>query len=732
MRVPSFLIWIGNTVASFFRNSTTQKVLGVMLFFSVTILIVFSSFSPKQVMLKPDEVAQADIQSKINAVVIDERQTDELRKQAADKVQKVYQEDKYALVNTNDDINRFFNSVTGILSTADEDHLPPLHDLIESTNTLRDEANLQLHSPTLAQYIVNAQPEDLELIRQAALSVVQNLLNKPVTDEALPDIYQQAQTQIDSMGYSRTARDIIKLVAINSLRPNLIYNAEATAEAIQEASNAIQPVQKNIKAGEIIVRAGDRVTVEQISILEQLGIQRTQSYTSTLIGAGLFVLLTFWVLIQFLRRYYSDIFKDDRLMLLIGLVFIIILLLTRFLTMIKISDNAEINSLVGYLAPVAAGSMLIAILLDNRLAHFLTLVMALYVGLITEGNQLFYGITAFVGGTVGVFQVYRLSQISDLAKSALYVALANIVTIVTLSMIGGSLSWNLILVGILIGAINGILSAILMIGALPYLESAFSITSMIKLLELSNPNHFLLKRLLLEAPGTYHHSLMVGNLAEASAESIGANPLLVRVGAYYHDIGKLKRPEYFVENQRGFENPHEKIAPALSALIITSHVKDGLEYARDAHLPEVVNDFIAQHHGNSLTRYFYGRALEEDRDGTISEDSFRYEGPKPQNKEVALVMLADSVEAAIRSLQEPTDAKIREMVKKIIKDKLNDGQLESCDLTFKDLDTITQSFCTILEGMYHKRIEYPEVIVKEFERRRETHGDNDHQSTERD
>lgn len=374
--------------------------------------------------------------------------------------------------------------------------------------------------------------------------------------------------------------------------------------------------------------------------------------------------------------------------------------------------------------------MLIAILLDNRLAHFITLIMALYVGLLTEGNQLFYGITAFVGGTVGVFQVYRLSQTSDLAKSGLYIALANIVTIVTLSLIGGTSSWHAILMGIVIGAVNGILSAILMIGALPYLESAFSITSMMKLLELSNPNHSLLKRLLLEAPGTYHHSLMVGNLAEASAESVGANPLLVRVGAYYHDIGKLKRPEYFVENQRGFENPHEKIAPALSALIITSHVKDGLELARDAHLPTVVSDFITQHHGTSLTKYFYSRALEEDRDGTISQDSFRYEGPKPQTKEVALVMLADSVEAAIRSLQEPTDAKIRDMVKKIIKDKLNDGQLESCDLTFKDLDTITQSFCTILEGMYHKRIEYPEVIVREFERRRETHGNSDHQSAE--
>jgi len=223
---------------------------------------------------------------------------------------------------------------------------------------------------------------------------------------------------------------------------------------------------------------------------------------------------------------------------------------------------------------------------------------------------------------------------------------------------------------------------------------------------------------------------MVANLAEASAEAVGANPLLVRVGAYYHDIGKLKRPEYFVENQRGFDNPHEKIAPALSALIITSHVKDGLEIAREAHLPDVVVDFIAQHHGTSLTKYFYSRALEEDRDGSISPDSFRYEGPKPQSKEVALVMLADSVEAAIRSLQEPTEAKIKDMVKKIIKDKLNDGQLEACDLTFKDLETITQSFCTILEGIYHKRIEYPEVIVKEFERRRENHGNPDNQPAE--
>lgn len=731
MRIPTFLNWIGKMVGQFFRNSTIQKLLGVLLFFSITIVIVFSSFSPKQVMLRPDEVAQRDIQSKINAVVIDIKQTDELKKQAAARVQKVYQEDKYALVNTRNEINQFFSTLTEILS-ADADQLEQLEYLLNSTNTRKKAANLQVDSRNLAEYIINASPEDLEQIRQAGISIAQSLLSKPVTDEALPDIYQQVQAQADSLGYSRSARDLIKLVTINSVRPNLTFNEEATRKAIQEATDAIQPVQKNIKAGEIIVRAGDRVSEEQISTLEQLGIQRTRSDSVTLLGAAFFVLLSFWLVIEFLRRYYQEIFKDDRLMILIGLVFIIILLFTRFLTVIKISDRPEIDALTGYLSPVAAGSMLIAILLDNRLAHFMTLIMALYVGLLTEGNQLFFAITAFVGGTVGVFQVYRLSQTSDLAKSALYIALANMATIVTLAMVGGNASLNSILVGIIIGAVNGILSAVLMIGALPYMESAFSITSMMKLLELSNPNQPLLKRLLLEAPGTYHHSLMVGNLAEASAEAVGANPLLVRVGAYYHDIGKLKRPEYFVENQRGYENPHEKIAPALSALIITSHVKDGLEFARETRLPQVINDFIEQHHGTSLAKYFYSRALEEDRDGIISEDNFRYEGPKPQSKEVALVMLADSVEAAIRSLQEPTEAKIRDMVKRIVKDKLNDGQLESCDLTFKDLDTITQSFCTILEGVYHKRIEYPEIIVREFERRRETHGGHDHQSAEQD
>jgi putative nucleotidyltransferase with HDIG domain len=704
-------------------------VLGVLIFFSITILIVFSNFNPKQVTLKPDEVARRNIQSSITSVVVDEAKTEELKKQAAEKVQKVYQEDTYALTATRNDINSFF-SLVNTIKAGGEGNNDKLKELVDSTNELNLET--RYNSNQLADYLSNTAPEDLQQMQSTSISIVQGLMKKPITEETLESVFDQAAKQIDQLEYSLQAREIMKIAIINAIKPNLVFNKEATDKAIKEAMDAVKPVQKTVKAGEIIVREGDRVTAEQISTLEQLGIQRSKSYPLSLVGSAIFVLLTFWLTIEMVRRNYKRIFENHMLMLLIGLIFIIMLSVTRVLTVIKIGDMPDINALIGYLAPVSAGSMLIAILLDNRLAYFMTMIMALYVGLLTEGNQLFYAITAFVGGTVGIFQVYRLNQTSDLAKSGFYIAIANIISILTLTLIGGNVTLNLILTGAVIGAINGILSAILMIGALPYLESAFSITSMIKLLELSNPNNDLLRRLLMEAPGTYHHSLMVGNLAEAASEPIGANPLLVRVGAYYHDIGKIKRPDYFVENQRGFDNPHEKIAPALSALIITSHVRDGVELAREAHLPDDITNFIEQHHGTSLAKFFYSRALEEDRDGNLSEDSFRYEGPKPQSKEVALVMLADSVEAGVRSLQDPTPDKIRNMVRRIIRDKLNDGQLESCDLTFKDLDVIAASFCKSLEGLYHKRIEYPEGIVREFKKRREKHGDHDHKPAEQD
>lgn len=723
--------FVWKNILAYFQRSSTKRLLGVLLFFSLTTLIMYSNFNPSQITLGPDEVAGYNIASPVTAVVEDKKQTAELVQQAERRVQNVYREDKYALANSKNDVAGFFNNINNLSSISDErERKTKLANYLASVGKI-ETVRLQNNEEDLAQYILDRPAQDLEQVRKASLDVVQALMEKQIKDDDLPGFYIQAEQIIDSYQFSQPARDIMKLVVVNSLRPTLIYDREATDRAVEQARASVQPVQKTIKAGEVIVREGERVSPEQISILEQLGILRDKNYPLKVAGSALFVVFTLWLSSMFLRRYYWEIYSDERMMLLLGIIFMLVLITSRLMIMIRIPGQTEaVNSLMGYLAPAAAGSMLVAILLDNRLAYLFAMVAALYIGMLNEGNQISYVIVAFVGATVGVFRVYRLNQMSDLAKSGIHIALANIAVIFIVVLINGQVNLNLFMVGAFIGILNGILSAILMIGALPLLETAFSITSMIRLLELSNPNHELLRKLLLEAPGTYHHSLMVGNLAEASAEAIGANPLLVRVGAYYHDIGKVKRSEYFIENLRSFESPHEKIAPALSALIITSHVRDGVDFAREAKLPQAIIDFIEQHHGTSLAKYFYNRALEEDREGTVSEESFRYEGPKPQSKEVALVMLADTVEAGIRSLKDPTPARIRNMVRLLIKDKFNDGQLESCDLTFKDLETISDSFCKILEGVYHKRIEYPDTIVKEFEKRRGKHGDHDHKPAE--
>ncbi|MEM5770570.1 MAG: HDIG domain-containing metalloprotein, partial [Bacillota bacterium] len=237
------------------------------------------------------------------------------------------------------------------------------------------------------------------------------------------------------------------------------------------------------------------------------------------------------------------------------------------------------------------------------------------------------------------------------------------------------------------------------------------------------PNQPLLQRMLIEAPGTYHHSIVVGNLAEAAADSIGADPVLVRVGAYYHDIGKLKRPYFFIENQLG-DNPHDKIAPSLSTLIVISHIKDGVELATEHQIPQMIIDIIRQHHGTMLVSYFYQRVVETEHGGSIIEEDFRYEGPKPQTKEAALVMLADCVEATVRSLSKPTVNRIEAAVRKLVRERLNDGQLDECGLTLKDLNTIGDVFIRVLTGIFHSRIEYPEGAVKEVERRKARNGNS--------
>lgn len=372
--------------------------------------------------------------------------------------------------------------------------------------------------------------------------------------------------------------------------------------------------------------------------------------------------------------------------------------------------------MVGYCAPFAFGTMLIALLLDTRLAIWFGVLFSLAAGILFNDEQLLlfdyrYGLVALVSGTAGALSLAGVRNRPSILRAGLFASLSGTVAIVALHLLmSAEGDLRLLLQSVGFGLLSGLLSAVLTIGFLSLFETAFDILSPLRLLELSNPNHPLLRKLLVEAPGTYHHSVMVANLAEAAAEAIGADGLLARVGAYYHDIGKTKRPQFYIENQMQMENPHDKISPHLSKTIILSHPKDGVEMLEEHRIPKPIRDIAAQHHGTTLLKYFYHKAKEINGENQVLEEDFRYPGPKAQFKEAAIVGIADGIEAAVRSLSRPTPGRIESIVRKVIRERLEDGQFNDCDLTMKELELIAQSMCETLQGIFHVRIEYPEEV----------------------
>jgi putative nucleotidyltransferase with HDIG domain len=359
-----------------------------------------------------------------------------------------------------------------------------------------------------------------------------------------------------------------------------------------------------------------------------------------------------------------------------------------------------------YLVPITIVSMLVTIAYDLETGLFLTFSAALLVGILA-GFKLDVAFVGIAAGTVATFSVRRVRHRHEFYRSIIYLSLVyfGIVYIIeSLKLTPVADLWR----HTGLAALNGFLSPILTIGLLPLFETTFKLTTDITLLELSDLNRPLLKRLAVEAPGTYHHSIMIGTLAEEAAKAINANSLLARVGSYYHDIGKMLKPEYFVENQMGARNKHEKLAPSMSALILEAHVKEGKELAEENGLPDCIIEFITGHHGTSIMTYFYEKAKHQKGDDDVNIDEYRYPGPRPKAKEVAIVMLADSVEAASRTLDDPTPARVRNLVRKISSAKFDSGELEGCDLTLRDLHLIEESFARVLLGIYHRRVAYPE------------------------
>jgi len=491
-------------------------------------------------------------------------------------------------------------------------------------------------------------------------------------------------------------QDMFELL-MNYLPSNLTYNQKATEKNIKDTVKNISPVMICVEKGEKIVGDGDRVDRIAAVKLKELSKQYTTTNTNTMLG---FLVLLYSLIILvagYLYKYQPDMASTKNLLMLGAII-----LLSMVMGKIMLHFDLPI-----YALPMAAISIILAILFNEELAVFITLFLSILMGFLVGGR--FEFVLFFLAG--GLSAIYTISASSrmlrDILRLGIIIAIANAIIIIGYAIvkqdvmnIGQDIFWGCL--------INAGLSTMLAIVGLLYMEKLFNVTTNFKLFELSDVNTPLLKKLLLEAPGTYHHCLLVGNLAEAAATEVRANAILCRVGGYYHDIGKIIRPSYFAENQTG-ENKHDDINPSLSASVIKSHIKDGMEIAREYHLPSKVIDIVQQHHGTTLLTFFYqAQKQRQEEDVVVSMSEFRYPGPKPQHKEAAIVMLSDSVEAASRSLPKPTAARIEEMVKKVIDNYFTDGEFDECDLTLKELTKIGNILTRLLTTMYHSRIEYPE------------------------
>ncbi len=512
----------------------------------------------------------------------------------------------------------------------------------------------------------------------------------------------------------------VDLIVRTLLLPNLTLNKKETEARKKAARESVLPVVISVKKNQSIVREGQTVQPIHLKIVEEVEKRKAEKKTLALVlASSMMFLCLLLVMFAYLKRFtFSKVRIESKEITLMGVVTLLMVGITKtFFVIMEAAFLSKYGKIIPdtfflFLAPVAAGAMMAGLLIfAGEVVWIFSLFLAIALSMMVEMKFAFFVVT-MAGSIAAARSVFKCQTRNDIYKAGLRVGLVNAATIalvLTVTMVSeGDLATNLAW-SVPAGLLSGILSSMVTMMFIPLLESAFNVTTDVKLLELSNLNHPLLKDMIVKAPGTYHHSLVVGAMCEAAGEEMGANPLLAKVMAYYHDIGKMEHPQYFVENQRPDYNAHDYVTPYMSKTILIAHVKDGAEMAMKYKLGKPIIDGILQHHGTTLISYFYNKALEnadEDVD-QVSEEDFRYPGPKPQFKEAALVMLADSVEAAARSLEDPTPVRLRNIVKNVIHRKFSDGQLDECNLTLKDLTVIEQVFNRILIGIYHQRIDYP-------------------------
>lgn len=489
------------------------------------------------------------------------------------------------------------------------------------------------------------------------------------------------------------------------IRPNIIFRSEETERLKQIARDEVPRTIGFVLENERIITRHERITEDAKLRLDSFRRAKAERGSTINIwlqyfGKALHVSIVLLLYAVYFFLFRKNVFNDNAKLALIALI-ILIQAFFAFLTL-----NINVDAPVEYLIFVPAAAMLLTIIFDSRLAFYGTVTIALLVGGI-HGNDYRVMLASVIGGALAAYTVRDIKHRTQIFRSMSFIFLGYTLTIIALGLERFETPMAMLYEVTFAGA-NALFSPILTFGLLIFFERAWRITTDLTLLELSDFNHPLLKELSQKAPGTFHHSLVMGSLAETAAEVIHANTILARVGAYYHDVGKTLKPEYFIENQMGFKNRHDKLTPRMSALILISHVKDGYELGKKSKLPKEILQFIPMHHGTTLISYFYNKALEKKTDkDVINENDYRYPGPKPQTKETGIVMLADAVEAATRSIEEPSITKLKATIDGIIKARFEEGELDECELTFKDLNFIREAFFKVLIGIHHPRIRYP-------------------------
>ncbi|MGN0031634.1 MAG: HD family phosphohydrolase [Candidatus Gastranaerophilaceae bacterium] len=685
----------------FFASSKVLKTVYLLVFtVLVTTIIASQNFFFQSIV--DNGISQRDIVAQKTLTVEDVKRTEQHKREVAQKVEPILVPAEDDFIKSN--LETIQNSVFQIRkknSTKTEkiNELNILFDL--SDNPKKD---------FIIDFLLNVdEPSLKEAFDKASLSLV-NILHVGITenDYEKNNIKSLIQNNLVS-NVSKRQVSVITAMLEQVIVPNLVVDEAATEIAKMNAQESVKPYKVTFQKGEKIVFEGEPVTRLKRDALREAGYNVYELNWQGILSVYILVLLVTMIFVAYLKVFEKD-FLEPRYMALSAMVAAVTCLIAVVLP----------TGFSPYVLPIPGVIIISAIFLSPRISFLLSslLLIVLTVGMQYDAQFMIIFVILSLIGMITISRI-RYSRRFDLIKVGFHLGIAGVLIMLSLYFIDKCLidvSNYLILKNCVYIFANGILSSIVVLGASPLLEGTFHIITPYGLAELGDHNQPLLKRLQMEAPGTYHHSLMVSTLCEAAAEAIGANPILARVGAFYHDIGKLKRPLFFVENQSYFsiENPHNKLNPRLSKMVITAHPKDGVEIAKKEGLPSIINDFILQHHGEGIAKYFYNQAVLEEGADNVKEEQFRYTGPKPNRKETAILMLADAVESAVRAMKGASSEEIENIIDKIIVERLNDGQLADSPLTLKDLKVIAMTFSRILRGMQHNRIKYQENIAEEF------------------